>query len=157
MQAMAVELASDGKVIDRDALARAVIDALAAELRQASWTGLYWQQGRELVLGPFVGPASEHTRIPLGHGVCGTAAERGEDQIVEDVAERTEYLACAAGVRSELVVLIRSGAAVIGQFDLDAETVGAFDQHDHCVVRAVADAFGGLVGPSPSSASTPDA
>jgi len=156
MQAKAADLAeagTDERAGNRDALGRTVIEALAAELPQASWTGIYWQEGRELVLDPFVGAETEHARIPLGRGVCGTAAARGEDDIVDDVATRADYLACDAGVCSELVVLIRSGHAVIGQFDLDAKTRGAFDANDLCVVRAIADAFGALVTPPGSDAS----
>lgn len=129
---------------DRDALGRAAVDALAAALPQASWIGIYWLEGRTLHLGPFVGPATEHTQIPVGRGVCGTAVAEDADQVVDDVRARDNYLACAAGVRSELVVLIRCGDRVLGQFDLDADEVGAFRANDHDLVRVVADAFGPL-------------
>ncbi|MDJ0523488.1 MAG: GAF domain-containing protein [Planctomycetota bacterium] len=129
---------------DRDTLGRVVVEQLAHALPQASWTGIYWLEGRELQLGPFVGPATEHTRIPVGRGVCGTAVAEDADQVVEDVRELDNYLACSAGVRSELVVLIRAGDRVLGQIDLDAEEVAAFGESDHRLVRAVADAFGGL-------------
>ena len=129
---------------DRHVLGLAVVEALAKALPQATWTGIYWLEEGELRLGPFLGPATSHTRIPIGQGVCGTAVAENADQIVADVRERENYLACSVGVRSELVVLIRSGDRVVGQFDLDANEVGAFDADDHRLVRAVADAFGGL-------------
>jgi len=131
---------------DRDVLGRVVVEALARALPQATWTGIYWLEGAMLQLGPFVGPPTDHTRIPVGQGVCGTAVAEDTDQVVEDVRKRANYLACSVGVRSELVVLIRSGDRVIGQFDLDAHDVGAFGNDDHRLVRAVADAFGGLTG-----------
>ena len=130
-------------------LGTTLIEALRSELDQASWVVIYWLRGRELVLGPFIGAPTEHTRIPVGTGVCGTAIERDEDRIVDDVRDEENYLACSANVRSEMVVLIRSRGEVIGQIDIDADAVGAFDADDHYVVRAVADSFGGLVEPTP--------
>ncbi len=130
---------------DRDELAATALRGLRDTLPQASWSGIYWLEGQELVLGPFHGPATDHTRIPVGRGVCGTAVEEGADQRVDDVRERANYLACSASVRSELVVLIRARDTIVGQFDFDAEEVGAFDADDLCVVRAVADAFGALI------------
>ena len=118
---------------------------------QASWVGIYWLEGSELQLGPFVGPPTEHTRIPVGTGVCGTAVATDEDVVVEDVRELDNYLACSATVRSEIVVLIRAHGEVIGQFDLDAESVGAFSDNDLCVLRAAADGFGGLLEPRATS------
>ena len=137
---------------DREVLGRAVVEALATALPHATWTGIYWLEGRELHLGPYVGPATEHTRIPVGTGVCGTAVAEGADQVVDDVRELENYLACSVGVRSELVVLIRHGDNILGQFDLDADSVGAFGEDDHRLVRAVADAFGGLVNAGSSGA-----
>ena len=112
---------------------------------QAGWVGIYWLRKQELVLGPFEGPETEHARIPVGTGVCGTAAATDRDQRVDDVRELDNYLACSNATRSELVVLIRSQGRVIGQIDLDADEVGAFSENDYCVVRTVADGFGGLL------------
>jgi len=134
---------------DREVLGGALVDAIARELPQASWVGIYWQHGQELRLGPFHGAETEHVRITFGAGVCGAAAAAAEDQLVVDVRGLENYLACAADVRSELVVLIRSRGEVVGQIDLDAREVGAFDEDDLCIVRAIADGFGGLVPPRP--------
>lgn len=132
------------KGADRDGLAASVVRALKEAFPQASWVGIYWLQGQELVLGPYLGPTTEHTRIPVGQGVCGTAIAESEDQRVDDVRKRSNYLACSAHVRSEIVVLIRSAGQIIGQLDLDSEQVGGFTADDHCVLKAVADSFGGL-------------
>ena len=132
------------KGADRDSLAASVVGALKEAFPQASWVGIYWLRGQELVLGPYLGPTTEHTRIPVGQGVCGTAIALDEDQLVEDVRTRSNYLACSARVRSEIVVLIRSAGRVIGQLDLDSERVAGFTPDDHCVLKAVADSFGGL-------------
>lgn len=136
---------------DRDALARALVAALKESFPQASWAGIYWLQGRELVLGPYLGPPTEHQRIPVGVGVCGTAVSEDKDQLVTDVRERANYLACSSSVRSEIVVLIRARGQVVGQLDLDSERVGGFSGDDACVLKAVADAFGGLLAALPAS------
>ena len=131
---------------DRDAMGRTLVRSLQDTFPQASWVGIYWLQGQELVLGPYVGPATEHTRIPVGVGVCGTAVAEDADQLVEDVRARPNYLACSASVRSEIVVLIRGSRGVIGQLDLDSEKVAGFSADDHCVLQAIANSFGGLLG-----------
>lgn len=136
---------------DRDALAAELVEALCDELPQASWVGIYWLLGQELVLGPFKGPATEHTRIPVGTGVCGTAVATDEDQLISDVREVENYLSCNANVRSELVALIRSHDGIVGQIDMDANEVDAFDEDALCVVRAIADGFGGLLAAMPAA------
>lgn len=130
---------------DPDQLGAALVSILRAQFPQASWVGIYWLRGRELQLGPFEGPATEHTRIAVGQGVCGTAVAEDRDQVIPDVRQLDNYLACSAAVRSEIVVLIRSRGRVIGQLDADSEQVDAFGPDDHCVLKAVADSFGGLV------------
>ena len=99
----------------RDVLARRAVEAIHAALPQAGWTGIYWLEGDELHLGPYIGPPTDHVRIPVGTGVCGTAVAEDKDQVVADVRTRENYLACTAATRSEIVVLIRSGGKVLGQ------------------------------------------
>ena len=134
-----------GDTRDPTVLGTYVVEAIKEAMPQVSWVGIYWLQGRELVLGPYVGPATEHERIPVGKGVCGVAVERGEDQLIDDVRTVPHYLACARAVRSELVVLIRANGDILGQIDLDANEVGAFDGDDACVLRSLADSLGGLL------------
>lgn len=71
------------------------------------WVGIYTLQGSELHLGPYHGPTTDHLRIPVGRGVCGTAVAENRNQIVADVRELTNYLACNLETRSEIVVLVR--------------------------------------------------
>lgn len=130
---------------DRHALATALVTGVARAVPAASWVGIYWLEGPELVLGPYLGPPTDHTRIPVGVGVCGTAVAEDKDQVVDDVRQRPNYLACSAKVKSEIVVLIRSAGKVIGQLDLDSEKVAAFGTDDHLMLKAAADSFGGLL------------
>ncbi len=129
----------------RDELASVAVAEVAKALPQAGWVGVYWLHGDMLELGPYLGPPTEHTRIAVGTGVCGTAVAEDRDQLVPDVLVRTNYLACSARTRSEIVVLIRSNGKVVGQLDLDSDQVDAFSKDDHGFLRMVAGAMGNLL------------
>lgn len=129
---------------------RAELLDLAAELIQASgepYTGvyLYMLHGDELVLEAHRGRPTDHLRIPVGQGVCGTAVATGEDQNVPDVRERENYLACNAFTRSELVVLIRRPDGVLGQIDIDSDSIDPFNEAEVEAVRRVAEAIAVLL------------
>lgn len=108
------------------------------------WVGVYLLEDGELVLGPYVGAATDHVRIPVGRGVCGTAVAEDRDINVPDVREIENYIACSVGTRSELVVLIREpeSGRVLGQLDLDSDRVAAFTDADERELRVVADWLG---------------
>jgi L-methionine (R)-S-oxide reductase len=98
------------------------------------WSGIYLLVDDTLVLGPRTAPA-DHSRIGIGEGVCGTAVSEDRNQIVDDVREVENYLACSIHTRSELVVLIRDSGKVVGEFDIDSDTVGAFTQEDESLLE----------------------
>jgi L-methionine (R)-S-oxide reductase len=102
---------------------------------------LYMLHGDELVLEAFAGRDTDHTRIPVGVGVCGTAVSTGADQNVPDVRAVENYLACNAWTRSELVVLIRRGELILGQIDIDSDVPDPFTPGEEAAVRQVADAL----------------
>jgi L-methionine (R)-S-oxide reductase len=106
---------------------------------------LYMLHGDELVLEAHAGRDTEHTRIRVGKGVCGTAVATGRDQNVPDVRAVNNYLACNAWTRSELVVLIRRGKAILGQIDIDSDEPGPFTPEEEAEVRTVADALAVLL------------
>jgi L-methionine (R)-S-oxide reductase len=99
----------------------------------------------DLVLEAFAGRATEHTRIPVGRGVCGTAVATGEDQNVPDVATIGNYLACNLETKSELVVLIRRGPTTLGQLDIDSDVPAGFTDLHHRAVKEIADALAVLL------------
>jgi GAF domain-containing protein len=102
-----------------------------------NWAGFYRVIGKELVLGPFCGkPAC--IRIPLGQGVCGTAAASGETQLVANVHAFPGHIACDAESRSELVVPVLREGAVIAVIDLDSPHQGRFDEEDRAGFEALA-------------------
>ena len=126
-----------------DLLAEAVRRIEAASER-FDWVGVYLLEDGELVLGPYVGAATDHVRIPVGRGVCGTAVAEDRDINVPDVRELDNYIACSVGTRSELVVLIREPETgrVRGQLDLDSDRVAAFTSEDERELKRVADWLG---------------
>jgi GAF domain-containing protein len=129
---------------------RADLLQLAAERIQAAgppYTSvyLYMLHGNELVLEAFAGRETDHTRIPVGVGVCGTAVASGQDQNVPDVRAVENYLACNAWTRSELVVLVRRGARILGQIDIDSDLTDPFTPEEESAVRQVADALAVLL------------
>jgi L-methionine (R)-S-oxide reductase len=122
-----------------DAAAQRVVATLHERFPHYDWVGVYWVDGSDLVLGPWVGPeATEHTRIPIGTGVCGAAAESGRTQIVPDVNADPRYLACFASTRSEIVVPIFSESEVVGEIDIDGSDLDAFDETDARFLEEIA-------------------
>jgi L-methionine (R)-S-oxide reductase len=106
---------------------------------------LYMLRGDQLILEAFAGRETDHTRIPVGVGVCGTAVASGQDQNVPDVRAVENYLACNAWTRSELVVLIRRGATILGQIDIDSDLPDPFTAEEESAVKQVADALAVLL------------
>ncbi len=100
---------------------------------------IYLLNGDTLELGPFIGAPTEHTRIKVGIGVCGTAVARNEDLNVPDVTASDNYLACSVETQSELVVLIRHhDGRVLGQIDIDSHTRNAFSLELEAAVKQIA-------------------
>lgn len=106
---------------------------------------LYMLHGNELALEAYDGRETEHTRIPVGRGVCGTAVAERKDQNVPDVRALSNYLACNLHTKSELVVLIEKDGRILGQIDVDSDVPAGFDDAEHRAVRAVADALAELL------------
>lgn len=121
----------------------ALITLFVADL---NWAGFYRMVDGELVLGPFAGkPAC--IRIPLGRGVCGTAAATGETQLVADVHSFPGHIACDAASRSELVVPVIHDGAVIAVIDLDSPSPARFDPEDAKGIEALAAAVAPHIRP----------
>ncbi|WP_223067048.1 GAF domain-containing protein [Paenibacillus caui] len=105
-------------------------------LQDINWAGFYLYDGHELVLGPFQGlPAC--IRIPLGKGVCGTAAQQRQTIVVQDVHEFPGHIACDAASNSEIVVPIVQNGRLIGVLDIDSPLKGRFDETDRRFLEQV--------------------
>jgi len=102
---------------------------LFMELEDINWAGFYLYENDELVLGPFQGqPAC--IRIPVGRGVCGTAASTLQTQLVTDVHDFPGHIACDAASNSEVVIPIVVNGKLIGVLDIDSPSIGRFDNDD---------------------------
>lgn len=141
--------------MDRDELFRAVSSAIAAAPNAASamtqtvrllkdgvpaytWVGIYVLDGNDLVLGPFLGKPSPHTRIPLGRGICGAAATEKATIVVDDVNADPRYLACSVETQSEIVVPIMQDGEVYGEIDIDSDRAAAFGPGDRALLEPIA-------------------
>ncbi len=117
----------------------AVVRFLNSSVPSYSWVGIYVVEGKDLVLDAWAGPApTEHTRIPIGKGVCGFAAKAGRTEIVSDVSKDPRYLQCFLSTKSEIVVPILSQGSVVGEVDIDGEQLDAFSSLDREFLEAVA-------------------
>jgi L-methionine (R)-S-oxide reductase len=115
--------------------------------RGAPYTSVYayMLHGDELALEAYAGRETEHTRIPVGRGVCGTAVATKQDQNVPDVGAVGNYLACNSFTKSELVVLIRRGDVILGQLDIDSDVPAGFGAEEEAEVKEIADALAVLL------------
>ena len=117
-----------------------LVGLLFAEIPHINWLGIYVLRGNELVLGPFQGkPAC--VRIPLGQGVCGTAAQRMESILVEDVHEFDGHISCDPASVSEVVVPLLSAGKVIGVLDVDSPQQGRFTADDQRGLELLCERF----------------
>ena len=122
---------------NRQTALQRVVEILKEDPRH-TWVGIYLLEGEELVLGPYLGKPSPHTRIPLGRGICGAAAAARATIIVDDVRSDPRYLACSIETQSEIVVPIMRNDAVLGEIDIDSDARAAFGQDDRQRLEAVA-------------------
>ena len=129
------------KIIGRSSnVLQNVVDFLYNNFNCYSWVGIYIIQGSDLVLGAWKGPnATEHTRIPIGKGVCGSAAKTGKTEVIDDVLSDNRYLACFVSTKSEIVVPIKKEGKIIGEIDIDSEKIGTFTIKDKIFLEKIAD------------------
>lgn len=106
-------------------------------LPELNWAGFYLLEGDKLVLGPFQGKTA-CIEIPLGRGVCGTAAKENKTQLVADVHCFRGHIACDSASNSELVVPLRKNGAVVGVLDLDSPVKNRFTEADRQGLEAFA-------------------
>lgn len=125
-------LSQISKIVDspakRDSKLQDICQVLADEVEVFDWVGFYLadpEAERELLLGPFVGEATDHVRIPFGKGICGQAADTEETFVVQDVNEADNYLSCSPDVKSEIVVPVMKNNTFVAELDIDSHTRNA--------------------------------
>jgi L-methionine (R)-S-oxide reductase len=117
-----------------------VVDFLCDNFEHYNWVGIYIVKGNDLVLGPWKGPhATEHTKIPIGKGVCGSAAATGKTEVLDDVHVDSRYLACFVSTKAEIVVPIKKQDKIVGEIDVDSDKIGAFTIKDKIFLEKIAD------------------
>lgn len=125
----------------RDEALREAVRILKQERDHYDWVGIYLLEGDTLVLHNYIGKPTEHTHIPVGQGVCGTAVAERANQNVGDVTKRDNYLACSLETRAEIVALIRRASEIFGQIDIDSHSPDAFTEEDESLLSRVADSL----------------
>jgi L-methionine (R)-S-oxide reductase len=125
-----------------DALMKGIVALLHEKLTRYNWVGFYMleKEGDHniLVLGPFKGTMTPHTRIPLNQGICGAAASTGQTIVVDDVRADPRYLACSLETKSEIVVPVFAHAKVVGELDIDSHFLAAFGPEDRALCEHAA-------------------
>ena len=129
-------------------LMTSIVRLLTERLEKYNWVGFYLlEKGAPtvqpaLVLGPFVGAPTPHTRIPLNQGICGAAASNGQTIVVDDVHSDPRYLACSLETKSEIVAPLFVRGKVAGELDIDSHLPAAFGPDDRRLVEHCARVVG---------------
>jgi GAF domain-containing protein len=126
---------------DIDEKLKSICRLLKDHVSYYNWVGFYFvdkKRKNELVLGPFEGEPTEHTRIPFGRGICGQAAALKETFLVQDVSKQTNYLSCSVNVKSEIVVPIFQKEEVFGEIDIDSHVLSPFTKEDETFLKKIA-------------------
>lgn len=133
------------KETDHDKIYQEVCDLLRKNFQHYNWTGIYIVEGDNLILKAWQGDAAtEHTKIKIGEGICGLAAETGKTVVVPDVTKDFKYIMCFAATMSEIVVPIKAGDEVFGEIDIDSEEIDAFHKDDEQILEEIADILAAL-------------
>jgi L-methionine (R)-S-oxide reductase len=129
-----------------DVLMKGIVALLHEKLTRYNWVGFYMleKEGDRdfLVLGPFQGTMTPHTRIPLNQGICGAAASTGKTIVVDDVNSDSRYLACSLETKSEIVVPVFVHGKVAGELDIDSHFLAAFGPEDRKLCEHAASVLG---------------
>jgi len=116
---------------NKDVALQFICDVLRDKVDHYDWVGFYLVEGEdELVLGPYAGEPTVHTRIKFGSGICGQAAETKRIFVVQDVSKETNYLSCSPTVKSEIVLPIMKSGRIVGELDIDSHKIGPFTDDD---------------------------
>ena len=116
-----------------------VVNLLYKMFEKYSWVGIYIVKDNNLILGPWGGrQATEHNNIPIGKGICGSAAKTGKTELINNVNNDKRYLACFINTKSEIVAPIKRNDIVIGEIDIDSDKKDVFNQKDSDFLESLA-------------------
>jgi L-methionine (R)-S-oxide reductase len=131
--------------VSAEGLMKSIVALLHEKLIKYNWVGFYMLEkegGNALVLGPFKGTMTPHTRIPLNQGICGAAASSGKTIVVDDVNADPRYLACSIETKAEIVVPVFVRGKVAGELDIDSHFRAAFGAEDRKLCEHAAAVLG---------------
>jgi GAF domain-containing protein len=137
--------ALEKSAVSAEGLMQSIVALLHEKLIKYNWVGFYMLEkegGNALVLGPFKGTMTPHTRIPLNQGICGAAASSGKTIVVDDVNADPRYLACSIETKSEIVVPVFVRGKVAGELDIDSQFRAAFGAEDRKLCEHAATVLG---------------
>jgi L-methionine (R)-S-oxide reductase len=127
-------------------LMEGITKLLHQKMLRYNWVGFYMLEKEDqkdmLVLGPFRGTMTPHTRIPLNQGICGAAASTGKTIVIDDVSADSRYLACSLETKSEIVVPVFVEKKVVGELDIDSHFLAAFSPDDRTICEHAAAVLG---------------
>ncbi len=139
IQTVVDEIRAKAKAFPKEKLLEEVVVLLKNNFHKYTWVGIYLMDGvNELVLGPYLGKPSPHTRIKIDSGICGAAAREKETVIVPDVNADPRYLSCSIETQSEIVVPIMRNGKVFGEIDIDSNQPDAFGSADQEYLEEIA-------------------
>ncbi len=124
-----------------------IVEFLHERIARYTWVGIYFMDGHDLVLGPFRGKPSPHTRISLNQGICGAAALQKQTVVVPDVNADPRFLACSLETRSEIVVPVMDGSTCLAEIDVDSDHPDAFGDTDSELLESIAERLVSLIKP----------
>ena len=141
------ELVEESKTIasgegTRDEKLKRICSLLEENVEIFDWVGFYLvdpDSDRELILGPYVGEETDHTRIPFGKGICGQAANSLETFVVQDVSQEDNYLACSVDVQAEIVIPVMKEDSFVAELDIDSHTKNSISQDHRVMLEEVCD------------------
>lgn len=116
-----------------------IIEILYSTFEKYNWIGIYFVKGDNLLLGPWKGEnPTEHTKIPIGMGICGSAAKTGKTELIPNVNQDNRYLSCFVSTKSELVVPVKHSNKIIAEIDIDSNVSDAFTAEDVNLIEELA-------------------
>lgn len=126
------------EAVSEDDVLKKTVELIDSFSEDFNWTGFYMMRDKVLEVGPYVGPATPHTRIELNNGICGAAATQRKSIIVDNVQADSRFLACSLHTKSEIVVPLMDGERVVGEIDIDSNQPSYFKDEDRQMLEAIA-------------------
>jgi GAF domain-containing protein len=114
-----------------------ICQTLKDKIYHYDWVGFYLLKDGVLQLGDYAGKPTDHTRIPIGKGVCGQVAEKKQTIIVQDVSQEDNYIACSLDVQSEIVVPVLRQGEFVAELDIDSHSPAPFSTDDQIFLERV--------------------